>query len=156
MARNRILLVLLLSFTFFAIAPVVHAQQTQFPSFSEIVQNLKPRSGQGLLWDLMLYAIFFLGLVTTILIPDKQFIVTVVMAVVLVMAVVAKLQVFKPGDFGTLVLNIGMFVLPLISAGMVRQRSGTARAVAPAALTGLLGGAYFFLFWALEQRNLPQ
>jgi hypothetical protein len=53
----------------------------------------------------------------------------------------------------TLALNCGLFVIPFIVAGMLRGRNRMARAVFPALLVGLLGGGYFFLFWALAQRG---
>ncbi|HEX2621877.1 MAG TPA: hypothetical protein VHL11_17090, partial [Phototrophicaceae bacterium] len=69
------------------------------------------------------------------------------------MVVIAKLEIFDPLELGTLALNVGIFVIPLIVAGMLRGRGKTPKALMPAILTGMLGGGYFFLFWALVQRN---
>ena len=152
---KRIIFLVLLLLLMLSIAPVTSAQDVKIDiPFSEIPKRLGPRQGQELLWDILLYLIFLSAAVTSLLIPDKQLLATLVITTVMGMAVVAKLYIFPPGHFVTLVLNVGMFVLPLIVAGMVRARRGTPKSMIPAALTGILGGFYFFLFWAMEQRSI--
>jgi hypothetical protein len=164
MARNRILLVLLALLVMLAAAPVAHAQSTADINFSDIIDALGPRSGDALLWDVFLYAIFFIGLLNIFLIPDKQLFPAMLNLLVMGLAVVSKLlvgypphdPVLSPVDFPVLVFNAGMFVLPLIIAGMQRSVKGKpSKATIPAILMGLLGGGYFFLFWAMEQRGVP-
>ncbi len=153
MTRKRVVYIVLLLLLILIITPVAQAQDPELPTFEEILSRLGPRSGINLLWDILLYAIFFLSMITSALIPDKQLLSTLTIVTVMIMAVVAKVNIFAPDDFGTLVLNSGMFVLPMIVAGMVRSKHGPPKAMAPAAFTGILGGVYFFLFWAVVQRT---
>jgi len=125
--------------------------------FQEIVFLLSPGTGQTLIWSIFLYLIFFFGVVTLLSIPDKNMIPTLLMAGVLLFAIVAKLSVtataanaiIKPKDFGMFVINVGMFVFPLITVGMIRARKS--KATAPALITSLIAGVYFFLYWLIAQ-----
>ncbi len=101
----------------------------------------------------MIYGIFFIGLLTMFLVPDKQLLPQMLMVLVCGLAVFAKVDVFGPTEFPIFIINVGMFVVPFIVAGMVRGKHKTAAAAFPAILTGMLGGGYFFLFWALMQRG---
>lgn len=106
----------------------------------------------------MLYLIFFFALITMLLMPDKNLTSTLLIGGVLLAALVAKLSIsarppiFKKDEFGMLLLNIVMFVFPLLSAGLIRSRK-KGRVIPPAILTGILGGVYFFMFWFVEQRG---
>jgi hypothetical protein len=82
---------------------------------------------------------------------------------VLAMAIVAKLSlaspdpIFERKEFGFFFINVAMFALPFIVAGMVRAASTrTSSRMGPAIplsiVTGLFGGIYFFLFWVFFQR----
>ncbi len=161
MPRKHFYLILLYFLLAFLIVPVAHAQSTADLDFNDVIRELGPRSGDELLWDIMLYFIFFLGLINTFLIPDKQIFPSMLNFLVMGLAIVSKLLVgdgrtIQPTDFAVLILNVGMFVIPLIMAGMLRTygRKGRApRALIPCIMMGLTGGAYFFLFWALEQRG---
>lgn len=142
------------------VVPNVYAQSSQDIDIDDIISAIGPRSGQELIFDVLLYAIFFMGMVNMFLIPEKQLMPTMLNFIVIGLAVVSKLLVgtepdsyITPGNFATLVFNSGMFVLPLITAGMVRSRFGTPKAMITCAITGLIGGGYFFIFWALEQRT---
>jgi hypothetical protein len=158
MSHKRVLYLVLLLLTF-AVVPAAHAQ-TELPpiDMNEVLRRLGPGQGQQLLWDIMLYAIFFMALITSFLVPDKQLLATLAITAVMAMAVIAKLQYVNipvnktPDNLIILAVNAGMFTFPLIVAGMVRARCGTPKAMAPAVLTGLLGGGYFFLYWALVLR----
>lgn len=132
-------------------------------NFQDIVTLLSPGSGQALVWSIFLYFIFFFALITLLLMPDKNMVPTLLVAGVMLFAIVAKLSVaiiighairaqpiIDKLDFGMFVINVGMFVFPFIAVGMIRARKN--RAVAPALITGLAGGIYFFLFWVLVQR----
>jgi len=123
MIRNRILIIMLLMLLVMAVVPAAHAQNTKDIDFNEVIKNLGPRSGQDLIWDIFLYAIFLIGIVNMGLIPDKQLFPAMLNFGVIAMAVTAKLlvgehesAVFSPVHFGTFVLNVGMFVIPLIIA----------------------------------------
>ena len=137
------------------------AQSTADLDFNDIIQALGPRSGQDLLWDVLLYGIFLLGLINVVLIPDKQLFASMLNLLVMGLAIVSKLLVgtgpnaiLAPTDLPVLVLNVGMFTLPLIIAGMLRPVKGkSSKAMLPAILMGIMGGAYFFMYWAVEQRG---
>ncbi len=128
-------------------------------NFQDIVALLSPGTGQAIIWSFFLYIIFFFALVTLFLMPDKNMVPTLLVATVLLFAIVAKLSVaaidlhkqviIAKNDFGMFVINVGMFVFPLIAIGMARARKS--KATAPAIITALVGGTYFFLFWFIVQ-----
>lgn len=150
---KRFLAFLALFFLSVMLVPSVQAQPTDI-NFQEILARLGPANSMPtLLFDLMRYLIFILAFITLLLVPDKQLLASLLTTAVLGMVVLAKLEIFTPVELPTLALNVGIFVIPLIVAGMLRGRGKTPRALIPAVLTGLLGGGYFFLFWALEQRG---
>jgi hypothetical protein len=115
----------------------------------DILQKLAPRGGVELLYDIFLYIIFFLAVITMFMQSDKQLVPTMIMAGVAAMAVLAKLQIFPPKDFGSLAINAGMFVLPLIVAGVTSAK----KSQGPAIIGGVFAGVYFFLFWVVSQRG---
>jgi hypothetical protein len=160
MARNHILIALLLVLALLMLAPAVHAADIEDLTAEDILNALGPRSGDQLIWDILLYSIFISATVTMFLIPDKQLAATLCMFLVMFLALVSKVlvgntstSVIQPTDLPVLGFNAGMFVIPLIVAGIVRARRGTPKALLPSILTGILGGGYFFLYWALEQRD---
>lgn len=124
--------------------------------FQEILRIIGPGSGRDIIWSVFLYVIFFFALFTLFTIPDKNMVPTLLMASVLLFAIVAKLSLstrpplLARKEFGMMVINVGMFIFPLISAGLVRARKN--RTGAPAIITALIAGTYFFIFWLLEQR----
>lgn len=124
---------------------------------SEIIRLLQPRTGGiELLYDILLYIMFFMALVTLFTMPDKNILPTIIIASVLLMTVIAKMgdRVLDPKEFGSLFINVCMFVLPLIVAGMIRRVKGRpAKAILPSILSGIFGGIYFFLFWVISQRS---
>ena len=123
------------------------------PEMDDILKLLWP-SNVNPLWNILVYIVFFLSLVTLLLVPDKNMTSTILMAVVILACVIDLLQVFRPGSFGTLILHIGMFALPLIAVGMIRVRAGKpVKAMVPGILSAIFGGLYFFAFWFFEQRG---
>jgi uncharacterized MnhB-related membrane protein len=152
MSFKRFLVLLLFCVFSAVLVPVVHAQQDI--DFQQIIARLGPSNQMpDLLFDIMRYAMFILAFIALILIPDKQLLASLLMTAVLGMIILAKLEIFDPIDLPTLGLNVGMFVIPLIIAGMLRGRGKTPRALIPSILVGLIGGGYFFLFWAVYQRG---
>lgn len=124
----------------------------------EIIRLLGPSSGQPV-WNILLYLIFGLALLTLLLMPDKNLIPTLLIASVLLAALVAKLSisatrnpVFQPDSFGQYMVNIVPFVAPIIAAGMIRTKKKT-NVIPPAILTAILGGLFFFGFWLFVQRG---
>jgi hypothetical protein len=115
----------------------------------KIISALAPGSGINIIWSIFLYIIFILAVITMFMQSDKQSSTTLMMGAVGAMAVIAKLGIFKPNNLGSLVVNVGMFVIPLIVAGLAKNK----KSVGPAIMTGILSGIYFFAFWFFAQRG---
>jgi FtsH-binding integral membrane protein len=154
MSRRVIILAALVALLLLAITPVAYAQTRQIDT-DQILKALGPRNGMPyILFDILLYGIFFIGFIAMMLVPDKQLSPSILMIGVLGCAIVAKVNVFRPTDLPMLGINATMFVIPLIVAGMLRGRGKTPKALGPAIFTGILGGIYFFAFWFFEQSNI--
>lgn len=152
MTLKRTLGFALLMMAALVLVPASQAQ-VQDLNLQDVISRLAPASGGNeLIFDILRYLIFFVGFITMMLVPDKQLTPSLLMVAVIGMAILSKLNVFRPDDLASLGLNCGMFVIPLIVAGLLRGRGKTPRALLPAILTGMLGGGYFFLYWALVQR----
>lgn len=157
--KHAVILILFVVLALFWV-PMAGAQTVEDLDAQEIIDLLGPRSGEDLLFDILLYLIFFMSVISMFLIPDKQLMATMLNFVVILCAVLSKVLVgenapyiLAPTDLPVLPINAAMFVIPLIIAGMVRQRRGSPPAMITGIITGLLGGTYFFLFWALKQRG---
>jgi hypothetical protein len=126
-------------------------------TIQEILKLLGPNTGD-ILWNLLLYIIFILALITLFTMPDKNMLPSLLMGGVLIAAVIAKLStsstqpILRPREFGMFLINIVMFVFPLLVAGIVRARK-KGRTVTLSIITGVFGGMYFFFYWFLEQAN---
>lgn len=132
-------------------------------NFQQVMSYLLP-TPQFIVFDILLYIIFFLALLALFTTPDKNMIPTLLIAGVLLFVIVAKLStaaIVKPGapifekkEFGMYVINVGMLVFPLIAVGMTRKpkSSSKIRSTPFAILAGLLGAVYFFMFWLVHQR----
>jgi hypothetical protein len=114
-----------------------------------IVQLLGPNAGHGLIWNIFIYVIFFFTLITMLLQGDKALLTTIIAAGSLMLCIIAKLAIFPPREFGSLVVNAGMFLLPGIVAGMTRD----SKSRPPAIIATVVGAIYFFLFWFFLQRS---
>jgi hypothetical protein len=102
--------------------------------------------------DIFIYLIFFLSLLMLGLIPEKSQQSNYLMFFVIFLAVIDKIRQAStnlpvPGldndGFATLLLHVGLFIFPLIAAGLIR---GTGRkdkrGVPVGLLIGLFGGLY--------------
>lgn len=168
---SKRLILVVLAMAFFFVMPVAAQTSGTDINFQDILDSLGPRTGTALLFDILLYSIFFLGFINMMLIPDKQLFPSMLNFTILGLAIASKLlievtaddPIFNPSaimdatDFAVLPINVGMFVLPFIIAGMLRSVKGKpSKAVIPAILMGILGGVYFFFFWATEQNDPDQ
>ncbi len=118
-------------------------------NLQEILSKLAPRDGIFLLYDIFLYIIFFLNLILMFGQSDKQTVPTIFAGGAAALAVIAKLDVFKATAFGSLIVNAGMLILPLIVVGISK-----AKKVMPLGIiSGVLAGIYFFMFWFISQRS---
>ena len=154
--RRRILMGISLACVLFVFVVMPVMAQPSLPSGQQILARLAPRTGTDLILDLMLYTLFGIGFISMILVPDKQMLPSILMLGVIMAALIAKLQYvgINVCDLATFAVNVFMFAIPMLVAGMVRGRSGkTPKALWPAVLTGLIGGMYFFMFWALYQQS---
>lgn len=128
-------------------------------SIEEILFYLGPQSG-NVAFNILLYLIFFLSLFILFKMPDKNLLPTLLMAGVLLVCVIAKLNIsaqtrdaiFPPDGFIQFVLNVITLIFPLLTAGTVRARKKSV-IVVPAIVTALFGGVYFFAFWFFIQRG---
>jgi len=126
----------------------------------QVLFLLGPNSGE-MIWNILLYIIFFLALITMFNIPDKNLLPTLLMAGTLLLTVISKLNIsitprrdaiFPPEDFIQFTVNVAIFIFPLLTAGMIRAKK-KGKVVGPAIVTALFGGAYFFIFWFFVQRG---
>lgn len=170
-SRNYILWFLLsLVSLLFVVSPALAQDFGATIQLSDIGRLLAPRQGTYLLFDILLYLLFFFGMVNTLLIPDKQLFQSLLNLSVVGVAVLSKLLVggilyspideygnaftFPPCEFPVLVMNVWMFVAPLLVAGLLRSVKGKrTKALEVSLAMGAFGGAYFFLFWATQQQN---
>jgi hypothetical protein len=163
MYRNQILMIILVMFIMMSAVPVAHAQESV--DVNDIVDALKPRQGKELVWDLFLYSIFFLCLINMAFISDKQQLLSIMNFTTMALALFSKLLVgthraamLGPNDFATLILNIGLMILPLSIAGMARKNKGqkSNHAIIPALIAGFMGAGYFFLYWVTEMADFSE
>ena len=118
-------------------------------TLQEVLAHLAPRSGVNLVYDIILYIVFVLDLVLMFGQSDKQTITTVMAGGAAALAVIAKLDVFRPREFGSLIVNAGMFVLPLLVVGISKAKKVQPLGVISAVFSAL----YFFAFWFFAQRS---
>lgn len=118
--------------------------------FQQIISLLAPRSGIPLLFDILLYAIFFLLLIGLFLQSDKTVIPTLIISATMLMTVIAKLGVFSPREFGTLAINAGIFTLPAFSAGITRAPKSRPWLI----IASVLGCIHLFVVWFFQQSGM--
>ncbi len=118
-------------------------------TLQQVLSQLAPRSGVNLIYDIVLYIVFVLDLILMFGQSDKQTITTVMAGGAAALAVIAKLDVFTPKTFGSLIVNAGMFVLPLLVVGISK-----AKKVQPVGvISAVFSAIYFFAFWFFSQRS---
>jgi quinol-cytochrome oxidoreductase complex cytochrome b subunit len=128
---------------------------------SQIVALLGFGSGTDIIWNILLYLLFFLSLFAMFRMPDKNMVPTLLIGAVLACIVIAKISimadyigedpVLTKREFGMFVVNGMIVVFPFVAAGMVRaKKKGVV--IGPAIVTGILAFIYFFLFGLVEQR----
>lgn len=117
-------------------------------------------------WDIALYILFVLNLILLIQQPDGQPLPTGLVIIVLVAIVIDKVKafgyMFPPSAYytreqcheqifvGTYLIRAVIFAAPLSVAGMTKNPGSRPVGI----LAGVLGGAYLFVRWYLEQRNV--
>ncbi len=115
----------------------------------QIIHLLSPRSGTELLFDIMLYAIFIFGLITMFMQSDKTLLPTLMMAAVVLISVISKLQVFPARNILTLVLNAVMAIFPLMVAAFTKAPKSRPTAI----LASIFGFIYTITFLLFVQQQ---
>lgn len=118
-------------------------------NLQEILRQLAPRPFPDLIYDIFLYIMFVLNLVLMFMQSDKENITTIMAGLAAALCVIAKLSVFDPKEFGSLIVNAGVLVLPLLVFGITRTKKSRPLGI----ISGVLGGVYFFLYWFISQRG---
>ncbi len=124
-------------------------------SLTEVLAQIGPGSdpynlgGVALLLNIALYIVFFLNLVAFGMQDEKQLIATLLCGLTLALIVIAKLGIIDATDILSLVINVGIFVVPFLVTGM--SKAGKSKPIT--LIAGLIGGVYFFAFWFLAQRG---
>jgi hypothetical protein len=123
----------------------IHPLQEQLMDINvqEIIRQLGPYSGLGLVWNIMIYLVFFLNLISLFLQSDKTLLPTLVLAAGLLICIIAKLVIFNPMEFGTFVVNAAMFLAPTLVIGMTKAPKSRPLLI----LASIISGIYFFAFW---------
>lgn len=118
-------------------------------------------------WDLALYGLFFLNLILLIMQTEGSALPTMLLIIVLVSLIIDKTRAFGYMiDFdmtrytretfheqifiGTYLIRVAMFAVPLSIAGMTKNTKSRG----PAVIAGIAGGAYMFIRWFAEQRDV--
>ncbi|MCU0476339.1 MAG: hypothetical protein MUC99_09550 [Anaerolineae bacterium] len=159
MSKTVRLLVLSVLFGLLGVVSVAYAQGVNpFLNITpdEFVRRLGISASRAVtpLMAILLYASIVMSFVTMFGVPDKQSNLGFMMVFNVLAAFLAKIQFFYICGLVTLALNVTLMVVPLLVAGMSRGEPGRPpRSLATGIITGLIGGAYFFLCWALVQAN---
>ncbi|MGQ9887832.1 MAG: hypothetical protein ACUVSX_05010 [Aggregatilineales bacterium] len=114
----------------------------------EIIRLLSPRSGTELIWDIMLYLIFFCALIAMFMQSDKTLLPALMMGAVALIAVISKLQVIPPRNIITLLLNAVMGIFPIMVAAFTKAPKSRL----PALLAGVTGFVYTAMFLLFVQQ----
>ncbi|MBZ0297764.1 MAG: hypothetical protein K8L99_34735 [Anaerolineae bacterium] len=109
----------------------------------EILELLGPNRGLPLFFNILIYVVFFFTLIGLFLQSDKAVLPTMVLSGGLLLCILAKLIIFDEREFGTFVINAGMFLAPTLVVGMTRAEKSRG----PLILAALVGAVYFFAFW---------
>jgi hypothetical protein len=122
----------------------------------QILQLLGPRTGVGLVFDIILYLIFILGMIGLFMQSDKQLIATLLVAAALLATVLAKLQFFDTQfvlgiyGFGALIINAILLITSALAAGITKAKGSRPLLV----IMAVLAAVYFFLYWFLTQSGI--
>ncbi len=116
-------------------------------TFDQILALLKPTT----LWDYLLYIILVFGLITLFQQPEGSVLTTILLAMVIVGVFIDKIQAFPDHacNFGTLIIRILYFVVPLVTAGITKNPKSRP----PAVIMAVLGLGYMFFLWATQMNN---
>jgi hypothetical protein len=138
------------------VVSIASAQQGPNLDINQLLKYLGPNASSAVpaYLSFILYAIFVLSFITMFVVPDKQSNLGYLMIGVMLAALLVKVQFFYICGLITLILNITMMVVPFLVGAMSRGEPGKPpNSLYLGIITGLLGGAYFFLFWSQVQSS---
>ncbi|MEM6529580.1 MAG: hypothetical protein AAF653_14880 [Chloroflexota bacterium] len=118
-------------------------------TFEDIMAQLSLTSDPGLPFNILIYLCLFLNLIAFFMQDDKDLPSTLILGGTMALLLIAKLNIVDPTDLPALLINVGIFVFPIIVTGMSKAKKSKPLT----GLAGLLGGIYFFGFWAFLQRG---
>lgn len=118
-------------------------------TFGEIMAQLSLGSDPGLIYNILLYIMFFLNLIAFPMQDDKQLAATLLVGLTLALIVIAKLNIIDADNLGMLVVNVGIFVIPIVVTGMSKAKKSKPLTI----IAGVIGGFYFFMYWFFLQRT---
>ena len=102
-------------------------------------------------WDFVLYFILLLAFIVLFMQPEGSVLTNILLAAVIIGVFIDKVQAFPAHRcaFGTMVIRILFFVVPLIVAGATKDPKSRA----PAVIMAVIGLGYTLFLWATEMRN---
>lgn len=114
---------------------------------NQILQLLVPKS----FWDFVLYFILLMGLIVLFTQPEGSVLTNILLAIVIIGIFIDKVQAFPAHrcSFGTMLVRIMYFVIPLIVAGVTQNPKSRP----PAVIMAVVGLGYTLFLWATEMRN---
>ncbi len=104
-------------------------------------------SEPGFIYNILLYLMFILNMIAFFMQSDKQLITTLMLGLTMAFLAIAKLNVIDPQNLIMLIINSGIFTIPLIVAGMTKAKKSQPLAI----IAGVIGGFYFFMYWFFLQ-----
>ena len=131
--------------------------------FKEIISAVGP--SDNLMWDIALYALFFLNLIMLFLLPDGATLHTMLVILVLISVFIDKTYAFghliKSDRYdpetchakifvGTYLIRAAMFIVPLIIAGSTDSSKARPLGI----LLGVMAAAYMIGRWFIDQREV--
>jgi predicted membrane-bound dolichyl-phosphate-mannose-protein mannosyltransferase len=131
-------------------------------AWNDLLAALLPRTdGIFIVLDILLYLMFFLNLLAFFMQSDKQIMATMLMGAAMLANIVGKLSTYfagrdnpieylEPTHLAMLIVNCGIFVIPLIVAGMSKAKRPKPLTI----ISGVMGGFYFGMFWFFLQVNM--
>lgn len=118
-------------------------------TFADLTAALSLSSDPGMPYNIMLYLMLGLNLIAFFMQDDKQLITTLLVGLTMALIVIAKLDVISPINLGMLLINVGIFTIPLIVTGMSKAKKSKPLTI----FAGVIGGVYFFSYWFFLQRG---
>lgn len=129
-------------------------------NFDGILEALNPLAGDTItvILNILLYLVFILSLIAFFMQDEKQIEATILVGLTMAAAVIGKLStatannidMLEPTHLTMLIVNAGIFVIPLIVTGMSKAKKSKPLTI----IAGVIGGFYFFMYWFFLQSGM--